>query len=65
MFRNINGKEVHVGMVIPTSAKREKEEKPEQMVGQDVVWGQICQRWHVAATNALLATAVAQSEMGN
>lgn len=37
MLRNINGKEVHVGMVIPTSAKREKEEKPEQMVGQDVV----------------------------
>lgn len=35
MFRNINGKEVHVGVVIPTSAKREKEEKSEQMVGAE------------------------------
>lgn len=32
MFGNIKGKEVHVGVVIPTSAKREKEEKPEEMV---------------------------------
>lgn len=35
MFRNINGKEVHVGVVIPTSAKGEKEEKPEEMVREE------------------------------
>lgn len=35
MLRNINVEEVHVSVPMPTSGKREKEEKPEQMLGAE------------------------------
>lgn len=48
----IRGEEVYVGMVIPTSARREQEEKTQQVLQQNVVGGGVCQRWCAAGGSA-------------